>query len=319
MIQKIDLNLFRVFEAILRHRSVSAASRDLRLTPSAVSHALSRLRQALNDELFVFGETGMEPTAKALHLAPAIRNGLGSIETALESNTFLPSQALRTFRLTTTDYAAVVILPKIVARLAKTAPQIDLRVFPANRIDVIRQLDDGRVDFVIGWFDDLPDRLRRTKILEEKEAIVVRAGHPLTKGILTKERLLDFPHLVVELTGSEGQAVDGFHDERGASRRVWIERFLLEMNDNEEGKIGRVALSVPHYAAVPLLLQISDMVATLPRRLAQLAGLHAPLAILDLPYDPLVVNLEMIWHQRANQDPGMGWFINEMNEALVNV
>lgn len=319
VMRNIDLNLFRVFEAVMQHRSVMAAGRDLRLTPSAVSHALSRLRSALDDELFVFGERGMEPTARALQLAPAIRNGLESIETAIGANDFLPSQALRTFRIVATDYAACVILPRIVPRLVKDAPQIDLRVFPANRLDSIRLLDDGRIDFIIGWFDDVPDRLQRKTILEETEAIVVRAGHPLTEGPLTKERILAFPHVVVELTGTEGQAVDGFIDERGASRRVWIERLLLEMNDNDDGLIGRVAVSVPHYAAVPALLRVTDMVATLPRRLALSVCHDSSLAILDLPYDPLRVNLEMVWHQRANQDAGMSWFVEEMTKALADL
>lgn len=283
-----------------------------------MSHALSRLRLALGDDLFIFGETGMEPTARALQLAPGIRNGLGSLETAVESQTFVPSQALRTFRIAATDYAAVVILPRLVARLAVTAPQIDLRVFPANRLDVIRHLDDGRVDFVIGWFDDLPGHVRRTTVLEDEEAVVVRIGHPLTVGPLTKERLLAFPHVVVDLSGSEGQAIDGFHDERGVMRRVWVERLLLEANDNEDGLIGRVAISVPHYAAVPPLLCETDMVATLPKRLVQRIVAQMPLAMLDLPYHPLKVAIEMIWHQRAGQDPGMEWFVREMIDAMAD-
>jgi DNA-binding transcriptional LysR family regulator len=283
-----------------------------------VSHALARLRQALDDELFVFGEAGMEPTARALQLAPGIRNGLENIESAVGSAAFTPSKALRSFRIVASDYTAGIILPRIVPRLAANAPQIDLRVFPANRTDVIRQLDDGRVDLVVGWFDDLPGRLHRKTIWVEQEAIVVRAGHPLTSGPLTKERLLAFPHVVVELTGSEGQAVDGFHDERGASRRVWLERLLLEMSDNEEGLIGRIAVSVPHYATVFPLLLSTDLVATLPRRLAQSTRARMPLAILDLPYDPLTLNIEMIWHQRGNQDPGTRWFVDEMAEAMAD-
>jgi DNA-binding transcriptional LysR family regulator len=316
-LHKIDLNLFRVFEAIMRHRSVNGASYDLRLTPSAISHALTRLRQALEDDLFVQGATGMEPTARALQLAPGIRNGLNSLADAVGTRDFVPSQALRTFRLAATDYSASVVLPRVVALLAVDAPQIDLRVFPANRVDVIRHLDEGRVDFVIGWFDDLPDRLCRSTLLQEREAVVVRAGHPLTAGPLTKERLLDFPHVVVELTGGEDRSGGGFLDERGASRRVWIERLLMEMNHNDEDLIGRVAVSVPHYAAVPPLLQATDMVATLPRRVAQQACGSSPLVILDLPYEPLTVNLEMIWHQRAHADPGIRWFVDEVTRAMA--
>jgi len=309
-IQRIDLNLFRVFEAIMQHRSVTAASRQLGVTPSAVSHALSRLRHALADELFVSGEAGMEPTPRALQLAPEIRDGLGRIDLALGSGPFVPADALRTFRVATSDYVAAAILPPLLAHIGSAAPRIDLRIFPLNRTDVIHQLDDGRVDLVLGWFGELPDRIRRTPIFKDQEALVVRAGHPLSEGAVTKERLFAFPHVVVELTGEEEQAGDGFLNERGVSRRIWIERLLIEMSDPDQGLMGRVAISVPHYATVPALLRATDMVATLPRRFA----LAQPsLVVLDLPYEPLVVDVEAIWHQRADLDAGLKWLIGAIH------
>ncbi len=180
--RRIDLNLFRVFEAVLQHRSVSGASRELGVTASAVSHALSRLRMAMGDDLFVLGDTGMKPTARALELAPAIRDGLGRIEVAVSSKPFVPEQSQRTFRIASSDHTAVIVLPHVIGRLAKTAPEINFRIFPFNRLDVVRHLDDGRVDMVLGWFGDLPDRMRRATAMSASEAIVVRAGHPLTEG-----------------------------------------------------------------------------------------------------------------------------------------
>jgi DNA-binding transcriptional LysR family regulator len=311
-IQRIDLNLFRVFEAIMQHRSITGASRQLGVTPSAVSHALARLRHALADELFVSAATGMEPTPRALQLAPDIRDGLGRIDVAVGSGAFVPADALRTFRIATSDYVAAVILPSLLAHIGTAAPQIDLRIFPLNRTDVIRQLDDGRVDVVLGWFGELPDRVRRKPIYRDAEALVVRAGHPLTDGAVTKERLFAFPHVVVELTGGEEQAGDGFLNERGVSRRIWIERLLMEMSDPDQGLIGRVAISVPHYATVPALLHGTDMVATLPRRFA---GEHPSLVVLDLPYEPLLVDVEAIWHQRADGDAGVRWLIGAVADA----
>lgn len=315
-IRKIDLNLFRVFEAVMRHRSVSGASRELGVTASAVSHALSRLRHALDDELFLAGDAGMDPTARALELAPGIRDGLGRISIAVSSKPFVPSEALRTFRIAATDYAAVTILPHVVGRIAKTAPQIELRVFPFSRMDVVRRLDDGRVDLVMGWFGDLPDRMRRMTVVVEREAIVVRAGHPLTQAPVTVERLFAFPHIVVELTGTEEDVIEGFLDDRGVSRRVWIERILIEMGDDHHGLVGRVAVSVPHYAAVPPMLLVTDMVATLPRRLALRAAEQDTLVVLDLPYEPLAVPIEAVWHQRADGDAGARWLLGELTDAM---
>ena len=309
--RRIDLNLFRVFDAVMQHRSVNGASRELGVTASAVSHALSRLRHAIGDDLFVLGEAGMEPTARALELAPAVRDGLGRIETAVDRKPFVPSEAQRSFRIAASDGCAVVAIPFVIERAAQLAPQIDFRIFPLNRVDLVRQLDDGRVDLAMGWFQDLPDRMQRTTVYTDSEAIVVRAGHPLTQGPVTKRRLFDFPHVVVELTGTEGDPVDGFVTDRGVSRRVWIERLLIEMADAAQGLVGRIAVSVPYYAAVPPILRRTDMVATLPRRLATQIAEHESLVVPDLPYEPLVVPIELVWHQRMERDAGVQWLIGE--------
>jgi DNA-binding transcriptional LysR family regulator len=270
-IQKLDLNLFKVFEAILRQGSVAGAARELKVTASAVSHALSRLRQTIGDELFVSGDTGMEPTPRARELAPAVREGLERINRAVSIKPFVASESTRTFRIAATDYIAITMLPLLVARMVKQAPNVNLSLFPLSRLDVTRALDEGQLDLVTGWFRDLPERMRRTTIAIDTETIVVRAGHPLTHGPITKARLLEFPHIVVELTGSEPNPIDGFLDDRGVFRRVWIERLLMETGA-DDGLIGRVAMSVPQYGAVGPMLMVTDMVATLPRRLATVAA-----------------------------------------------
>jgi DNA-binding transcriptional LysR family regulator len=310
------LNLFRVFEAIMRHRSVSGASRELGVTASAVSHALSRLRQALGDDLFVSADSGMEPTARARDMAPRIRDGLGQFHLAVGEAPFEPSTALRTFRIAATDYVTVTVLPPLIGRLARVAPQIDLRVFPLGRLDTVGHLDDGRLDFAIGWFGELPERMRRAAVFTETEAIVVRSDHPLTHGPVTTERLFAFPHLVVEITGTEEEAVGGFVDDRGVWRRTWIERLLIDMGDHDRGLVGRVAVSVPHYGAVLPMLTGTDMVATLPRRIALRAAQQGGYAVLDLPYAPLEVTVEIIRHQRADRDSGAQWFAGELIEAM---
>src|SRR6201999_3403408 len=102
----------------------------------------------------------------------------------------------------------------------------------------------------------------------DSEALGVGAGPPLTHEPITRERLFAFPHIVVQLTGVDDEAVDGFLDDRGVLRRVWIERLLIEMADGDEDLVGRVAVSVPHYGAVPPMVAATDMIATLPRRFA---------------------------------------------------
>lgn len=316
-IQRIDLNLFKVFEAVLHSHSVSGASRELGVTASAVSHALGRLRQALGDELFVYGEDGMVPTPRALEIAPAVREGLGRLGDAISIEPFDPQNCARTFRISATDYGSIAIVTPLVAHLARTAPHLDLRIFPYSRMDVVRHLDEGRIDLILGWFGDLPDRARRTQIALEQESLIVRVGHPLTEGVVTRQRLFSYPFMVVELTGSGSPGSDGFLDERGVWRRVWIDRLLIETGSCPE--LGaRVALSLPHYGAVSGLLAQTDMVATLPARMAQAmvaAGTHQ---ILDLPYKPLEVTVEAIWHERAERDPAVQWLLGELVFLMEN-
>ena len=314
-IRSVDLNLFRVFEAVMRSRSVSGAAAELGLTPSAVSHALSRLRRALGDELFVPGPVGMEPTPRALELAPDVQDGMQRLSAALAVRPFVPGDAIRTFCIAASDYPTSTIIPPLLRRLAGAAPNVALRMFPGNRLDAVRLLDDGRIDLVLGWIDEIPERMRHRLVLMEHEALVVRRDHPLTRGLLTKQRLFDFPFVVVELTGTEDRGVDGFIDERGLMRRTWIERLLIE-TANSGGPVGKVAATVPNYGPVPPILEQTDMIATLPRRLALQVARSGSLVMLDLPYEPLQVRVDAVWHQRAERDHGLRWLVEEMVDIV---
>jgi len=318
-LRMIDLNLFRVFDAMMLHRSVRKASQILSVTPSAVSHALSRLRQTIGDELFTLSESGMQPTRRALELAPGVREGLEKFQLALTGKEPTRTETLRTFRIWTTDYPCTVILPLLSKRLAKSAPNVDLRVFSSNRIDVVQQLEKGRADLVIGSFAELPTGIRRARLLREDEVIAVRTGHPLTRGKLTKERLAEFPHLVVEPTGTTENETDGFPDGQRKGKGVSVERALREFQDGKVGLASRAAVCVPNFAAVAPFLQLSDMVAMLPRRLALWAAAQAPLALLDPPYPSITIEIEMLWNQGADQDRGLQWLVNELADSIGDI
>jgi DNA-binding transcriptional LysR family regulator len=306
-IRRVDLNLFRVFDAVMQQRSVSRAAKALSVTPSAISHSLSRLRDAIGDELFVPGVSGMQPTPRAVELYSNIRTGLQNFHSALMTKPFVPARAIRTFRIAASDYVSVLVLPGLIKRLAETAPNIDLRIFPLSRLDAVRNLEGDRLDLLIGWFGRLPDTLHRSSLYEEQEAMVVRRGHPLTKARITKQRLFQFPHVVVEMTGTEEHEKDGFLDDEGVSRRVWIERALLEFQDKQVSLAGRAAVCVPYFAAVVPMLEVTDMVATLPRRLALRLAERDSIVLLKLPYNPITVEVEMVWHERVGSDPGFRW------------
>jgi len=306
-LRMIDLNLFRVFNAMMELRSVLKASQALSITPSAVSHALNRLRQSIGDELFVPSRFGMRPTQRALALASAVRAAYQMLELAVRGDSSAPVEMPRTLRIVATDYACVVVLPPLVKRLAKGAPNLELQVVSSNHIDAVRQLEEGQADLVIGSFSKLPESVRRKTLLREDEVIVVRARHPLTRSQLTKEKLSPFAHIVVQLIEENNNEAD-----RQGNYLVPVERALQEFQQAKISPTGRATVSVPDFAAIISFLQMSDMVAIVPRRLASWAAANAPLFMLDPPYPAVAIEIEMVWHQNADGDHTIRWLLNEL-------
>jgi len=310
-INQVDLNLFYVFDAVMKHRSVARAAADLSLSPSAVSHALARLRLVLEDELFVRGDSGLQPTQRAMELAGHVSEGLLKFESALSAEVFVPAESRRRFRLAASDYFGAYALPHLVQRFAEIAPQVDLQLLAINRTDVARQLEMRSIDIVIGWFETLPGFLRRAAFVRESGAVVVRAGHPLATGSPTREQLLEYPHIVLDLTGPGSERGDGFVDDRGMVRRTRMERGLLEAREQHALPV-RVAVTVPYFTAVPPILRVSDYVASLPRRFARRAVAEGGLVMLDPALEPGAVDIELVWHKRDDGDAGLRWLVSEL-------
>ena len=155
---------------------------------------------------------------------------------------------------------------------------------------------------MIGSFNKVPAGITRSRLLREDEVIAVRAGHPLTRGRVSRERLVEFPHIVVDPGGTEEKETDGFIDGDGAGHRVWNERGLQGLQTGTIDLVGRMTVCVPNFAAVAPFLQLSDMVATLPRRLALRTAVHAPLSLLETPHPPVAIDIEMLWDQSTDAE-----------------
>ena len=308
-IERNDLNLFRVFDTVMRHRNLVAAGRELGISASAVSHALTRLRAALSDDLFVAGDRKITPTARAFEVASKIASGLANFDDVLASKDFNPKTADRAFKIGASDYNARMLLPSLLPLLLVQAPTVRLRMSPIGRDDLVEQLDEGRLDAVLSWFGQMPERIRRKQLFVDREAIVVRRGHPLNVDGPSRAMLLTFPHLVVELTGTNELSTGGFYNERGLQRRVWIERLMLETKLRDKAE-AMTRITVPNYDLVPPLVRCTDLVATLPFRLARQMCAETDLVMLDLPYQPLEVVIEVGWHERSDRDSALQWLLD---------
>ncbi|MDE1180763.1 LysR family transcriptional regulator [Paraburkholderia sp.] len=178
----LDLNLLKVFEALMTEGAVTRAATKLSLTQPAVSNALSRLRDAFDDPLFVRSGAGVAPTQRAIALWGPVGESLSRIRGALDEQTFFPEHAQTSFSLSMSDYVAGIVLPRLITRFAANAPGVQVHSVPNILIDAPVLLEDNRVDCLIGVYinETLPPAHIRSRSLWAVEyACVMRRGHPL--------------------------------------------------------------------------------------------------------------------------------------------
>ena len=250
----LDLNLLRVFEALMQERSATRAGERLGLTQSAISHALNRLRYVLRDELFVRGPDGMQPTERAAEIAPRLRQGLLHLQLALAPTDFVPERTDRRFTITCTEYASVVLIPPLIARLRAEAPHASMTVLPSN-MGVAETLRSGRADIAIGSFRRVPEWAASETLMRETRVWVLRADHPAAGQELNLDRLSELPHLVISATGEDEHAIEGYVVDHGLERLVTrSDAGLLQGALVARGLRRAVAVTTPH-------IQCSDKAA----------------------------------------------------------
>lgn len=293
---RIDLNLLFVFEALLNERHVTRAGHRLGLSQSATSSALQRLRHALKDDLFVRTSDGMQPTPRALELEEPLRRALQDIRSAIDSGDFEPPAARRVFTIGASDYDVALHIPRLAQRLSLEAPGIDIRILPHTNIDAVAQVDSAQVDVAIGWFPRSPQRLHKSLLFQESFVCVMRRGHPLAGKLLSLEEFANASHLLVTLIGDTTGIVDDLLAERGLDRRV--------------------AMTIPHFAAAPSVLANSNLIASLPKRLADRFADQYGLVTRSLPFESYQTKHEMLWHPRVDRHSAHKWLRKTLSDII---
>lgn len=316
MLNNLDLNLLRVFDAMMRERSVLRAGHRVGLSQSAVSHALGRLRDYLKDDLFIRAAQSMEPTPRAIEMGPLVRDALIALEQAVSPPLFDPSRAARSFHIAATDYITQVVIPPLLQDLAVSAPGIDLFILPATRLDLATQIDFGRVDLAIGNFSVIPPRLRSSLLFSDCDALTMAARHPLAKRKVTIEDLSHFALMAVAVGGADDGITNGLVSERGLSRRSeMFDRGAIETAFAQQGLTPRFSVLLPHFLALPGLVQHSDRVAILPRRLADAFSGGYDLLVKPTPWIGADSGIQMVWHERGEREPAQRWLRQRVKEA----
>lgn len=288
-LRRIDLNLLVIFDALIEERNVTRAAQRVALSQPAFSNALSRLRHYLKDDLFIRRPDGMMPTPRALELAPQIRAALLGIETALERQDFDPAASTRSFTLQTSDYLVSTLLPSLMKRLNQIAPGINVRIVPPNE-RTFEMLDARAIDFALGGFGEPPARFDVVTVNDNQFVCMMNGGHALTRGRLDLKRYAAAKHLLITPRGDPVGFVDTALAEQGLSRRI--------------------ALTVNHFSVVPAIIAETDLIVTLPKRIAERYAPRYGLKLRPSPVPTAAVysHIRLIWHRQLGQHPAFQWF-----------
>ncbi|SFU52963.1 LysR family transcriptional regulator [Pseudoduganella namucuonensis] len=284
----IDLNLLVVFQEVYRERRISAAARRLRLTQSAVSNALARLRRALGDELFVRTAQGMQPTPFAEQMAEPVGAALGQVALALnQRDRFDPATSRRRFAIAMTDVGEVYFMPALIERCRALAPRVEIGSVRAGTAALREEMEAGRIDLAIGAFEDASEALFQRLLFRQPYVSMFRQGHALGQGEPTLERFLAAEHLLVASAESPYDRINELLREAGVQA---ASRYR-----------------VPHFTAIPYIVSTADLVVTVPLKLAQRAAAPFKLAWIAPPLALPELQTNIFWHRRYGQDAGGQW------------
>ncbi|MCF3934942.1 LysR family transcriptional regulator [Acuticoccus sp. M5D2P5] len=299
-LRHFNLNLLVVFEAMMSQRSTTRAGQILGLSQSAISNSLAQLRLAFDDQLFVRHKNEMVPTQRAYEIAGSVSQALAQIRALTgEVQTFDPATSERTFRIGMNDYSAFVLLGGIVEHVRAQSSTIKICVHNIGNDTIHQAIDSDDADLCIA-FDERDDPQHETQVLFEDEWVCASQG--AGRGPLSLADYLEANHVVI-----------------GTGLGNHVDRLLKTMNLE---RVNRVSL--PFCLAAPVLVEGSDLMLTLPRRLAHEFSRGRKIDIRRLPFRTHGFPVSMVWHSRRNDDAGLTWLRNliastTLEESLLNV
>jgi len=302
----LDLNLLRVFDAVMAEGSLTRAAERLAMTQPAASHALKRLHGAVGEDLFHRTAFGMRPTARAELLWPQVRAALAQLQTALSPRSFDPTRDAATFNIAMADATAAMLLPGVVSAIESARALANVRVLPLTTRDPRRLVEEADADLAIGYFPNAiaaivaqggEATLHHRQLYATEYVCVMRRDHPLAAEELTLDTFVAAHHLLVTFSGR----AHGFVDEALAAL----------------GRQRRVVLTVNQFATAGSVVARSDLLTVLPRQFLPATGVEHRLVQKPLPLSLASVNVEMMWHLRKDDDPAHRWLREVVIDAAA--
>jgi DNA-binding transcriptional LysR family regulator len=297
-LRRLDLNLLLVFDAVYRHRSVTAAADELAMSASALSHALARLRQSLADELFVRVGQAMRPTVRAEQLAVPIAGALRQLSDGLaQTGRFDPASSDRTFVISATDYTSFAVLPRFLAHMQRLAPRLCFRIVYASEKVAVDELAAGRIDFALGYTegdDTLPAGIEDFDWFSDQYVVIAHRDHPRIHGTLSLDAYLAERHVVVT----------PWNEIRGAIDYV-LDRLALRRD---------VAVQLPSVLAAPFIIADTELIMTVPRHAAQALSGVVPVTLYPAPFAIPPYTLKVYCHAKHARSEAHTW----LRQALLS-
>ena len=297
-LSRIDLNLFTVFDAIYREGGITPASRRLHLSQPAVSHALGRLRELLNDPLFERRGHEMIPTPLARSLADSIAGSLGNLEQMLQRVVhFEPGTAQRCFTIAARESHELTFLPALLARIGSEASHIDIASVRIDRRDLEEDLQSGEVDLAIDVALPLSNDVRRERIGAEPLVVLVRPDHPGVQGKLDIETYTSLSHILIT-----GRRRGGGYEDSALARL---------------GMSRHIKMRCQQHAAASQVVSRSELLATMTRSQAVIVNRATDNQMLPFPIDAPPLESFLYWHSNVDEDPASQWFRAQVKACLA--
>lgn len=287
----LDLNLLPALDALLSHRNVTAAARQLGVSQPTMSGMLGRLREQLDDPLLVRVGRAMELTPRGTALMPEVRQMLLALEklTSVDSD-FDPAALRRHFRIMSSEFGLFLLLPQIIARAGKVAPHVTFEMVAIDK--PVDSVYSGSIelcltgDVITHAVGEAARAVRTKTLMEDRFVGIVDSGHPL-RGAATVDDLLAYPHVATHFLGSklpvEDNAIDGLSDRHPPRVRV------------------------PSFLSIAPMVIGTDSIGVVPGRLApQICG-YGGVRKIELPRETARAAIKMLWHMRHDHDPAHEW------------
>jgi DNA-binding transcriptional LysR family regulator len=301
-LRNFDLNLLLAFDVLMQELNVTRAAEKMFITQSAMSHILHKLRQQLDDPLLVKTPSGMKPTERALALIDPVRALLAETERLIQPPiAFDAAISQRRFTIAANDYLEFLLIPALTGAIAQIAPSIGFYVKRTEASFPVTQLENGSLDVVLGFESVLnpPSHLSCQTLFDDQMVCIVRQNHPVISTAPSLEDYIAVPHMLISWKGTPTGIIDQHLQEMGLERRI--------------------KLIVPNFLSAPLIVAQTDMILSLPYKLAKRFTKFVPLEIYPVPIELPSYDLIMIWHPLRDKDPAHQWLRDKITATCRQI